>query len=172
MNELLWRGLEKILYLFLLTSASTWTFSFFLLVAGCEIFILNSIKLSFSRYLSLDAFNLLLLKMFQHKLLWIFHFCLLSTRMPQPGEGRERNSRQQKFTFFALRHKINYYQIRSRFSYISASHHKGEARKKVFPQLRLKTSLRNLCFPALRHISIHSTLSHSFNCLHKLFKRE
>lgn len=133
--------------------------SSFFFVANCEKFILNSIKLSSISFFGrmqppFVVENVSVVFASQRKLLWIFCFCLLSTRTPQQEIREGGNSRFRKFTFLALRHKINYYQIRGRFFLTS----QRKPRNKSFPQLLLKTSLRNLCFPALRHISIHSTL--------------
>lgn len=48
----------------------------------------------------------------QHKFLWISEFQFQFSN----ATNREKNSNNKKFTFFTLCHKINYYQISSRFS--------------------------------------------------------
>lgn len=104
----------------------------FHLIVGCEIFILNSIKLSYSCSLKCIFRSKPYTKivfLIQHKFLWIFLRCL-SLDTPQAEEEIPK----RKVYLFTLRHKINYFPITSRF---------------------WLTKENSLCFPALRHMLIN-----------------
>lgn len=92
-------------------------------------------------------------------------FAFFSSHTPQTA-GKEEKFLHKNFTFFALRHKINYYQITSRFSSRGILFFCRENREK-FRYMRA----------TLRHILIHSTSFPTLqpllrNCRNKLFKQE